>query len=351
MDKIITIGDRKIGEEYPPFIVAEMSGNHNKSLERALEIVEKAYEAGADALKLQTYTPDTITIDYHKDEFFISDPNSLWKGRSLYDLYKDAYTPWEWHKPIFDRCKELGLICFSSPFDETAVDFLESLNVSAYKIASFEIVHTPLLRKVASTGKPVIISTGISTVSEIFEAIKTIKENGGGDVILLKCTSSYPASPASSNIRTIPHMKDLFGTPVGLSDHTLGVGVAVASVSMGAVLIEKHFTLHRSEGGVDAAFSLEPHELKLLVEESKTAWESLGRISYGVTQEEGKSKVFRRSIYVVKDIKAGDLFTSENIRVIRPGKGLEPKYFDIVLGKRCNVDLKRGTPLKWDYIG
>jgi len=350
INKLVLSG-RNIGEDYPPFIVAEMSGNHNKSLETALKIVEKAYESGADALKLQTYTPDTITIDYDKDEFFISDPSSLWKGRSLYDLYKDAYTPWEWHKPIFDRCKELGLICFSTPFDETAVDFLESLDAPAYKIASFEITHIPLLKKVASTGKPVIISTGMSTVSEIFEAIKTIKENGGGDVILLKCTSSYPASPVSSNIRTIPHMKELFGAPVGLSDHTLGIGVAVASVAMGAVLIEKHFTLDRSEGGVDAAFSLEPDELKLLVEESKRGWESLGKISYGITKEETKSKVFRRSIYIIKDMKAGEPFTYENIRVIRPGMGLEPKYFDIVIGKRCNVDLKRGTPLKWDYIG
>lgn len=344
------IGQKQIGHSHPPFIIAEMSGNHNHSLERALEIVDAAASAGAHALKIQTYTADTITIDHDKDEFFINDPNSLWKGVSLYQLYQQAHTPWEWHKPIFDRCRERGLICFSSPFDETAVDFLESLGAPAYKIASFENNHLPLIRKAASTGKPLIISTGMATEDEIEDALTAAVEGGGEDIILLKCTSTYPAIPENTNILTIPHMADQFGVPVGLSDHTMGIGVAVASVALGAVAIEKHFTLRRADGGVDSAFSLEPEELRSLVIEAERAWQSLGSVTYGATAGEKASLRFRRSLYVVRDIKAGDLFTAENVRVIRPGLGLAPKHLDAVLGKRANRDMKRGTPFTWDLL-
>ncbi|HHV76126.1 MAG TPA: pseudaminic acid synthase [Syntrophothermus lipocalidus] len=333
-----------------PLIVAEMSGNHNQSLEKAMAIVEAAARAGVDAVKLQTYTADTMTIDADTEDFYIEDPNSLWTGRKLYDLYKEACTPWEWHEPIFRRCRELGLMAFSTPFDETAVDLLEELQVPCYKIASFEIADIPLIRKVASTGKPMIISTGMATVAEIDEAVRTTRQYGCPEVILLKCTSSYPASPRDSNLLTIPHMKELFGCPVGLSDHTLGIGVAVASVALGAVLIEKHFTLSRAEGGVDAAFSLEPNEMRLLAEETRRAWEALGRVRYGPTKEEKKSLKFRRSIYVVKDIKAGEVLSPENIRIIRPWYGLEPKYYDVVIGRRVNRHVKRGTALKWEYL-
>ena len=333
-----------------PLIVAEMSGNHNQSLERALAIVEAAARAGVDAVKLQTYTADTLTIDADTEDFYIEDADSLWAGKKLYDLYKEAYTPWEWHEPIFRRCRELGLMAFSTPFDEAAVDFLEELDVPCYKIASFEIVDIPLVRKVASTGKPMIISTGMATVAEIDEAVRTARQYGCPEVILLKCTSSYPATPEDSNLLTIPHMKELFGCPVGLSDHTLGIGVAVASIALGAVLIEKHFTLSRADGGVDAAFSLEPHEMKALVEETKRAYLALGKVHYGSTAQETKSLKFRRSIYVVKDLKEGDTLSPENIRIIRPGYGLEPKYYDIVIGHRVNRDVKRGTPLRWEYL-
>jgi len=335
---------------YFPFIVAEMSGNHNQSLERALQIVEAAAKAGVHAIKLQTYTPDTMTIDVTNGDFLIEDSDSLWKGKNIYELYKEAYTPWEWHEPIFKRCKELGLMAFSTPFDETAVDFLEELDVPSYKIASFEITDLPLIRKVASTGKPMIISTGMATVAEIDEAVRTAKEAGCSDIILLKCTSSYPASPADSNLMTIPHLKQLFGCPVGLSDHTLGIGVAVASVALGAVLIEKHFTLSRADGGVDAAFSLEPEEMRMLVEETKRAWQALGTVRYGPTESEEKSLKFRRSIYIVKDLKAGDVLSPENIRIIRPGYGLSPKYYDVVLGRRVREDVRKGTPLSWDKL-
>lgn len=346
----IQIENHMISPNHPPFIIAEMSGNHNQSLERALEIVEAAAKAGVHALKLQTYTADTMTLDVEHGEFFIEDEASLWKGHSLYKLYQQAYTPWEWHKPIFDRCRELGLIAFSTPFDETAVDFLEELDVPCYKIASFENNHLPLIRKAASTGKPLILSTGMATVAELDEAVRTAREAGCRDLILLKCTSTYPASPEDSNLLTIPHMRDLFQCQVGLSDHTLGIGVAVASVALGATVIEKHFTLSRAEGGVDAAFSLEPHEMKLLVEETERAWQALGTISYGVTENEQKSLRFRRSIYVTRDIKAGEKLTKENIRVIRPGFGLAPKYYGMVLGSIVNQDVSKGTPLTWDLL-
>lgn len=347
---MIKIEDRFIGYDFPPFIVAEMSGNHNQSLKRALEIVEAAAKAGVDAIKLQTYTPDTMTLDVNTPDFFIEDKESLWKGRTLYNLYQEAYTPWEWHKPIFEKCRELGLIVFSTPFDETAVDFLEELNVPCYKIASFENTDLPLIKKVASTGKPMIISTGMATVAELDEAVRAAREAGCREIILLKCTSTYPASPEDSNLLTIPHMRDLFDCEVGLSDHTLGIGAAVASVALGATFIEKHFTLSRAEGGVDATFSLEPEEMKMLVEETKRAWQALGKITYGTTKKEKKSLKFRRSLYVAEDMKTGDKFTPQNLRIIRPGYGLEPKYYELILGKKIRKDVKKGTPLSWDLV-
>ena len=331
-----------------PFIIAEMSGNHNHSLERAFEIVDAAADAGVDALKIQTYTADTITIDKNDGEFFIADPNSLWKGESLYSLYQKAYTPWEWHKPIFERCKEKGIIGFSTPFDFTAVDFLEELNVPFYKIASFENVDIPLIRKVAQTGKPIIASTGMASLAELSELVETARSNGCNDLTLLKCTSSYPASPAGSNLATIPHMKALFDCTVGISDHTLGIGVAVASIAFGAMVIEKHFTLSRADGGVDAEFSLEPQEMKQLVKEVNAAYEAIGSVHYGLTSQE--STKFRRSLYIVEDMKAGDVITEKNMRSIRPGLGLPPKYYDILLGKKVKCDVKRGTALSWDMI-
>ncbi|AEG59498.1 pseudaminic acid synthase [Desulforamulus ruminis] len=347
----ISIAGRCIGPEVPPFIIAEMSGNHNKSLARALEIVDAAKKTGAHALKLQTYTADTMTLEVIKEDFSIKGENSLWKGQHLYRLYQQAYTPWEWHKPIFDRCKELGIIGFSTPFDETAVDFLESLDVPCYKIASFENIDIPLIRKVASTGKPMIISTGMATVAELDEAVRTAKEAGCQNIILLKCTSTYPATPENTNILTIPHMKELFQCQVGLSDHTMGIGTAVASVALGATIIEKHFTLSREDGGVDAAFSMEPNEMKALVIESYRAWQSLGEINYGATNSEKSSLQFRRSLYVSNDMNKGDIFTKENLRVIRPGLGLAPKYYDVVIGKKVNQDVKKGTPVKWSLLG
>ena len=341
---------RKIGPNQPPFIIAEMSGNHNQSLERALEIVEAAAKAGAHALKIQTYTADTMTLNLDNKDFKIEDPESLWKGNTLYQLYQQAYTPWEWHKPIFDRARELGMIPFSTPFDETAVDFLEELDVPMYKIASFENNDIPLIKKVASTGKPMIISTGMATVAELDETVRATREAGCKDLILLKCTSTYPASPENTNILTIPHMRELFDCQVGLSDHTMGVGVAVASVALGATVIEKHFTLSRADGGVDSAFSMEPDEMKALVVETERAWQALGEVKYGPTEKEKASLKFRRSIYVAKDIKAGEKFTKENIRVIRPGYGLEPKYFERIIGLTAKQDLKAGTPLSFDLL-
>ncbi|EMY61442.1 pseudaminic acid synthase [Leptospira terpstrae] len=348
---MIKIANIEISRSNKPFIIAEMSGNHNHSLERAFEIVDAAAESGAHALKLQTYTADTITIDKSDGDFFISDPKSLWKGESLYNLYKQAYTPWEWHKPIMDRCKEKGLLCFSSPFDFTAVDFLEDLNVPAYKIASFENIDIPLIKKVASTGKPIIVSTGMATVQEIAEAVDAIVSTGNKQFILLKCTSTYPATPETTNIHSIPHMRELFGCEIGLSDHTMGIGVAVASVALGATVIEKHFTLRRADGGVDSTFSMEPEEMKALVTESERAWQGLGKISYGPTEKEKASLVFRRSLYVVEDMKAGELVTEKNVRSIRPGYGMPPKFFDFVIGKRINRDVKRGTGLSWEMLG
>ena len=347
----MTIGDRHIGRGNRPFIIAEMSGNHNQSLERALEIVEKAAAAGVQALKLQTYTAETMTLNLDRGEFFISDSNSLWQGTSLYQLYQKAYTPWEWHKPIFNRCKELGLICFSTPFDFTAVDFLETLDPPCYKIASFENIDLPLVRKVASTGKPMIISTGMASIAELDEVVRAAREAGCRDLVLLKCTSTYPATPENTNIRTIPHLRELFGCEVGLSDHTMGIGVAVASVALGATVIEKHFTLSRADGGVDSAFSMEPEEMRALVVETGRAWQALGQVSYGPTEKEKKSLVYRRSLYVAQDMQAGEIFTPENLRSIRPGLGLGPKYYEEILGRRAARALTRGTPVSWDLVG
>jgi pseudaminic acid synthase len=345
------IANLKIGIDIAPFIIAEMSGNHNQSLETALEIVTAAAEAGAHAIKLQTYTADTMTLDINNGEFFINDEKSLWMGSNLHDLYKQANTPWEWHRPIMARAAELGMICFSSPFDESAVDFLETLNVPAYKIASFENVDLPLIRKVAATGKPLIISTGMATSAEIDDAVRTAREAGCKDLVLLKCTSAYPATPANTNVLTIPHMRDLFGCEIGLSDHTMGIGAAVAAVAHGASVIEKHFTLRRADGGVDSAFSLEPEELRALVVETERAWQSLGTVVYGPSAAENKSLVFRRSIYIAEDVKSGEVLTADNLRRIRPGFGLPPKYYEMLLGRRVNQDVKKGTPMSWDLLG
>jgi N-acetylneuraminate synthase len=327
-----------------------MSGNHNGSLERALQIVDMAAKAGAHALKLQTYTADTMTIDLSEREFFISDPNSLWNGTSLYQLYQQAHTPWAWHKPIFDRCRERGMIGFSSAFDATAVDFLEMLGVPCYKIASFENIDIPLVRKIAATGKPMIISTGLASVAELAATVDAAREAGARDLILLKCTSAYPASPQNSNLSTIPHMRALFDCQVGLSDHTMGIGAAVAATAVGAVAIEKHVTLRRADGGVDSAFSLEPDELAALVTETARAAEAMGGIAYGPTAAERKSLVYRRSLYIVADLKAGDRLTKDNVRAIRPGLGLAPGNLDRVLGRRITRDAPRGTPLSWDLL-
>ena len=349
--KTIQIAGRDIGPNHQPFVIAEMSGNHNQSLERALEIVEAAARTGAHALKIQTYTPDTMTIDLDEREFHISDPNSLWAGASLYKLYGEAYTSWEWHKPIFDRARELGMIPFSTPFDDTAVDFLESLDVPCYKIASFENTDLPLVRRVAATGKPLIISTGMATVAELDETVRAARGAGCKDLILLKCTSTYPATAGNTNILTIPHLRKLFGCEVGLSDHTMGVGVSVASVALGATIIEKHFTLSRADGGVDSAFSMEPTEMAQLLVETERAWQALGQVSYGPTEAEKKSLQYRRSLYVVQDLKAGDMLTKENVRAIRPGLGLPTKYLEQIMSKAVNQDVKRGTGLTWELLG
>jgi N-acetylneuraminate synthase len=347
---MITIGNRKVGAGETPFIIAEMSGNHNQSLERALVIVEAAAKTGAHALKIQTYTPDTMTLDLDEREFHISDPKSLWAGSSLYKLYSEAYTPWEWHKPIFERARELGIIPFSTPFDDSAVDLLESLDVPCYKIASFENTDLPLIRRVAATGKPMIISTGMASIAELDDTVRAARDAGCKDLILLKCTSTYPATAGNTNILTIPHMRELFGCEVGLSDHTMGVGVSVASVALGATVIEKHFTLSRADGGVDSTFSMEPTEMAQLVTETERAWQALGRVSYGATETEMKSIVFRRSLYVVQDLKAGDVLTTYNVRGIRPGLGLPTKYLGEVMGMKVKQDTKRGTALSWTLL-
>jgi N-acetylneuraminate synthase len=333
-----------------PFIIAEMSGNHNQSLDRALALVDAAADAGVDAVKLQTFTAETMTLDSVNAEFTIQNKSSLWQGQSLYKLYEQAHTPWEWHAPIMQHAKARGLVCFSSPFDSSAVDFLETLDVPAYKIASFECIDLPLICKVAQTGKPMIISTGMATIAEIDDAVRTARDNGCKELVLLKCTSTYPATPENTHVRTIPHMRELFGCETGLSDHTMGLGASVAATALGAVVIEKHFTLRRADGGVDAAFSLEPEELKQLVIETERAWLSLGDIHYGPTEAEVTGRTRRRSLYIVADMQKGDILTAENMRAIRPGLGLSPKFQDIVLGMRVSQNISAGTPLSWNLL-
>ena len=345
------IAGRLIGCDFPPFIIAEMSGNHNQSLDRALAIIEAAAAAGAHALKIQTYTADTMTLESIEREFFITDPDSVWHGKSLHALYQEAHTPWNWHQPIFERAKELGLIAFSTPFDETAVDFLETLDVPCYKIASFEMTDLPLIRKVAATGKPMIISTGMASVAEIDETVRTARLYGCRDLVLLKCTSTYPASPGNTHLNTLPHLRQLAGCEVGLSDHTLGIGASVAAVALGATIIERHFTLSRVDGGVDSAFSLEPAELKALVLETECAWRALGHVHYGPSSDaEEKSLAYRRSIYACADIAAGEALSLENIRIIRPGHGLAPKFLDLCLGRQARNAIKKGSPIVWDLL-
>ncbi len=347
---MIQIANHTISAQHRPFIIAEMSGNHNQSLNRALEIVDAVAETGAQALKIQTYTPDTITFNGQSDEFLIRDTESIWTGQNLYNLYQQAYTPWEWHAPIFEHARKRGLVVFSSPFDTTAVDFLETLDVPVYKIASFENTDHILLKKVAQTGKPVIMSTGVASVSDLDESVKVLRAHGCKELILLKCTSTYPATPESTNLLTIPHMRQLFDVPVGLSDHTMGIGASVASVALGAVVIEKHVTLSRADGGVDSSFSLEPHELKSLVIESERAFLAMGQVSYTLSPREQKSLLHKRSLYVVKNMKAGEAFTPENVRSIRPASGLHTRYYDEILTQTAATDIPAGTALAWPLI-
>lgn len=347
---IMKISNNTIGIGHRPYVIAEMSGNHNQSLDRAIAIVDAAAASGAHAVKLQTYTADTMTLDLSDGEFTIRDPQSLWTGQALHSLYQKAYTPWEWHEPIMRRAREKGLNCFSTPFDESAIDFLETLDVPAYKIASFECIDLPLIRKAAATGKPLIISTGMATLAEIAEAVETARSAGCKDLVLLKCTSTYPASPENTHVRTIPHMRELFGCEIGLSDHTMGIGAAIAAVALGATVIEKHFTLARVDGGVDATFSLEPPELAALVTETERAWKALGEIFYGPTAAEIKARMRRRSLYIAEDLEAGAVLTVKNLRRIRPGLGLKPKYYEALLGRRVTQAVKAGTPMSWDFV-
>lgn len=347
---VIELAGMNIGPTFRPFIIAEMSGNHNQSLETALSIVDAAAAAGAHAIKLQTFTPDTITIQKSGGSFQIDDKDSLWNGNTLYSLYQKAYTPWDWHRAIFERAKMKNIICFSSPFSESAVDFLEGLNAPAYKIASFENNHIPLIKKAAATGKPLIISTGMASLSELELAVKSARDAGCTNLILLKCTSTYPSDPINSNILTIPHLKSMFNCEVGISDHTMGVGVPVASVALGATVIEKHFTLSRAAGGVDSAFSLEPQELSSLVLETERAWQALGSVQYGPTSSEQKSVAFRRSIYVVEDINPGQVFTTDNLRVVRPGDGAPPHLYEVLLGRTARKNYVAGSPLSFDDL-
>lgn len=345
----ITIAGRAVGSDHPPFVIAELSANHNGSLDHALAIMDAAKACGADAVKLQTYTADTITIAHDGPGFAIED--GLWAGRTLYDLYQEAHTPWEWHDALFAKGRDLGLIVFSSPFDATAVDLLESLDAPAYKIASFEVVDLPLIRRCATTGRPLIISTGMASLAEIADAVEAAKEAGAVGVALLHCTSGYPTPPAESDLRTIPNLADAFDLATGLSDHTPGIGAAIAAVALGASIIEKHFTLRRADGGPDAAFSLEPDELKSLCDNARLAWEALGGVRYERSDSERGNTVFRRSLYITKDMKAGNVLSPKTLRSIRPGYGLHPKHYEMLLGKRVNKDVPRGTPMSWDLIG
>jgi pseudaminic acid synthase len=349
MNKIV-LGDRSIGADFPPFVIAELSGNHNQQLELAIAMIDAAAEAGVHAIKLQTYTADSMTLDVHADDFVIQEQDSLWQGEKLHALYQKAATPYTWHKILFDKAQSLGMLAFSSPFDEDAVDFLDGLDVPCFKIASFELTDLPLIRKAASKGKPLIMSTGMASLAEIEEAVNTARQAGCQDLILLKCTSTYPALASNTNLNTIPHLRDAFGCQVGLSDHTAGIGASVAAVALGASVIEKHFVLDRNAGGVDAAFSLEPQELTLLVSETKTAWQAMGEVRYGGTAAEEMSKQYRRSIYVCRDIGAGETFSADNLKIVRPAFGLAPKHWDNVLGKVAKQDLPLGTALGWEHL-
>lgn len=343
------INQSKITHDQPTYIIAEMSANHNHDFERAVRLIHAAKDAGADAIKLQTYTPDTITVNSDKPDFKIE--GTIWDGRNLYDLYGEAHTPWEWQPKLKAVADDLGIDLFSTPFDFTAVDFLEAMDVPAYKIASFEVVDIPLIRRVAQTGKPMIMSTGMATLAEIDEAVRTAREAGCRQLALLKCTSAYPAPPEEANLRTIPHLAEAFGVVAGLSDHTLGIQVPVAAVALGARIIEKHFTLARSDGGPDSAFSLEPDEFKQMVDAVRITEKALGQVHYGITEKDAGSRSLRRSLYVVKDVKAGEIFTQDNLRSIRPGYGLHTRHLDEVLGKPAAKDIERGTPLSWECVG
>lgn len=347
----IDIAGCPISSTSRPYLIAELSANHNGSLNRALEIVTAAATHGADAIKLQTYTADTMTLDIDRPEFVIDDPSSPWHGRRLYDLYAEGHLPWEWHEPIRDRARELGIACFSTPFDESAVDFLEELDVPAYKIASFELVDIPLIERVGRTGKPIVMSTGMATLAEIDEAVQAVRRVGNDQIVLLKCTSTYPATPENTNISTIPHLAAATGCLVGLSDHTMGCGVSVGAVALGAVLVEKHFTISRNDGGVDSTFSMEPHELKELRVETERAWQAIGTIRYGPLDSEALSKSHRRSLYITRDLAAGERITEDAIQAIRPGHGLSPKFRSELLGMHVARDVERGTPVTWDVFG
>lgn len=346
----LPFGKLRIGLSERPVIIAELSANHNGSLERALALVDAASDAGAQAIKLQTYTAQAMTLDVRSPGFVIEDERSLWNGRSLYELYEEAHTPWEWHAHLFARAKERGLECLSTPFDRDAVEFLEQFDPPAYKIASFELNDLELIAAAAATGRAIILSTGMASIAEIDEAVRTARENGASGIVLLKCTSTYPASPTNSNVATIPHMRELFSVEVGLSDHTPGIGVALGSIALGATLVEKHFTLSRADGGVDSSFSLEPAELRALVTESERAWSGRGSVHYGALPDEQPSKQFRRSLYVTQHVRAGERLSRDNVRVIRPGYGLDPKHLGAVLGRRAAADIQKGTPLSWDLI-
>ncbi len=349
MDKCIKIGNKKIGEDNPAFIIAEMSANHHQNFDKAVEIIKRAKEAGADAVKLQTYTPDTITLDCD-NEYFKIKQGTIWDGTTLYKLYKEAYTPWDWQPKLKEAAEKEGLICFSSPFDNTAVDFLEDMNVPAYKIASFEITDIPLIEYIASKGKPIIMSTGIATLSDIEQALNACKRIGNTKVALLKCTSAYPSPMEEINLKTIPNMAETFKTVVGLSDHTLGAHVSVTSIALGAKIIEKHFTLRRSEGGPDAAFSMEPEEFKKMVKDIRDIEKALGTITYELTEKQIRSREHSRSLFVVNDIKKGEIFTYDNVKSIRPAFGLATKYFSDIIEKKAAEDIKKGTPMQWKYV-
>ncbi|MFZ0770743.1 MAG: pseudaminic acid synthase [Candidatus Sulfotelmatobacter sp.] len=349
MTSSIKVGDRLIGVGYPAYIVAELSANHNQDYEQAARIVRAAKDAGADAVKLQTYTPDTITLASDREEFRVSG-GTLWDGRTLHDLYAEAYMPWEWQPRLKKLAEDLGMDCFSSAFDSTAVDFLERMNVPAHKVASFELVDIPLIQKMARTGKPLIMSTGMATVAEIEEAVESARVAGAAQIALLKCTSAYPALPEEMNLRTIPELARRFGVPVGLSDHTMGIAVPVAAVALGACIIEKHLTLSRSIPVPDSAFSLEPHEFKAMVDAVRTAEKALGEVHFGLSGNEQASRAFRRSLFVVEDVKLGEVFTAENVRSIRPGNGLHTRHLKDVLGKSAAQGIKRGTPLRWEFV-